>query len=205
MLTRDVVVAPVLAAVSAALLVHGAGSARAARRLALLRRPVPRTRGASWSASDAPDRPVDSQVPPALLADLLAGAVAAGALPTAALQAVVEALALDAGDPLTVVSARLALGADPSVAWAPLLDHDGWRPLAMTMRRAATSGTQSADALRALAADLREQRRSAATEAARAAAVRAVLPLGTCFLPAFVLLGIVPALVGLASSVLTAT
>jgi pilus assembly protein TadC len=196
------VVAPVLAAVTVALLVRGVGSARGARRLAHLRRRVRRTRGARRSQSDAPDRPVAAQVPPALLADLLAGAVAAGALPAAALQAVVEALVLDAGDPLAMVSARLALGADPSVAWAPLLAHDGWRPLAVTMRRAATAGTQSADALRALASDLRDQRRAAATEAARAASVRAVLPLGTCFLPAFVLLGIVPALVGLASSVL---
>jgi pilus assembly protein TadC len=35
---------------------------------------------------------------------------------------------------------------------------------------------------------------------ARSAGVKAVVPLGLCFLPAFVLLGIVPAIVGIAKT-----
>jgi hypothetical protein len=42
----------------------------------------------------------------------------------------------------------------------------------------------------------------AATEAARSAGVRAVAPLGLCFLPAFVLVGVVPTVVGLATAAL---
>jgi hypothetical protein len=38
--------------------------------------------------------------------------------------------------------------------------------------------------------------------AARAVAVRAAAPLGLCFLPAFVLLGVVPTVLGLARGVL---
>jgi pilus assembly protein TadC len=47
-------------------------------------------------------------------------------------------------------------------------------------------------ALRSHAAAARERRRAALQQAARAVGVRSVLPLTTCFLPAFLLLGIVP-------------
>jgi pilus assembly protein TadC len=70
------------------------------------------------------------------------------------------------------------------------------------MSRASTSGVHTAALLRAVATDVRGRRRAVATEAARRAGVRAVLPLGACFLPAFVLLGIVPTIAGLASSAL---
>jgi pilus assembly protein TadC len=70
--------------------------------------------------------------------------------------------------------------------------------------RSSTSGTHAVDLLGSLADEMRREQRLAATEAARRAGVRAVLPLGVCFLPAFVLLGIVPTLVGLAGSVLVA-
>lgn len=140
----------------------------------------------------------------ALLVDLLAAALSAGSSPSHALQAVVDALPADEVAPLRPVAATLWLGAEPSSAWAGLLDDDGLRPLAVAMTRSSTSGTHAADLLGSLADEMRRQHRLAATEAARRAGVRAVLPLGVCFLPAFVLLGVVPTLVGLAGSVLVA-
>ena len=69
-------------------------------------------------------------------------------------------------------------------------------------RRSARSGASLADAV----AELAEAERASAEDAAAAAAERAGVlisgPLGLCFLPAFVCLGIVPVVIGLAGNVL---
>jgi hypothetical protein len=68
--------------------------------------------------------------------------------------------------------------------------------------RALATGAPLADTVAALAADERERARWAAEAAARRAGVRAVGPLAVCFLPAFVLLGVVPVVAGVAGAVL---
>ncbi|MDP9399182.1 MAG: type II secretion protein F, partial [Actinomycetota bacterium] len=55
-----------------------------------------------------------------------------------------------------------------------------------------------------LATEQRAARRWTAEAAARRVAVCAVAPLGACFLPAFLLLGVVPVVVGAAELVLPA-
>jgi hypothetical protein len=50
--------------------------------------------------------------------------------------------------------------------------------------------------MRRLAADLRDQADLASQAYARTIEVRAAAPLGVCFLPAFVLLGVVPLVAG---------
>ena len=57
------------------------------------------------------------------------------------------------------------------------------------------SGTSVVEGLRHHAAAARETRRSELQVRARAVGVRSVLPLMTCFLPSFLLLGTVPAVV----------
>ena len=98
----------------------------------------------------------------------------------------------------------LALGAEPATAWSdsgPKGDRrlDALRRLA---RRSAASGTALAQGV----TDLADQSRLDAGDAARAAAERAAVliagPLGLCYLPAFLCLGIVPVVVGLAGQVL---
>jgi Flp pilus assembly protein TadB len=79
---------------------------------------------------------------------------------------------------------------------------DGWWRLERAVVRAAERGAPLADVLAALAADERDRARWAAEEAARRAGVRAVGPLAACFLPAFVLVGVVPIVVGVAGTVL---
>jgi len=95
----------------------------------------------------------------------------------------------------------LALGADPETAWQTD-DVDGsCAALARLARRSAVSGS----ALASGAAELAEQERQGVTQRAAAAAERAGVliagPLGLCFLPAFVCLGIVPVVAGLAGEI----
>jgi pilus assembly protein TadC len=137
-----------------------------------------------------------------MLLDLVGAAVAAGASNEGAVVAVADAMPSGTTGPLRSVAAALALGATATLAWAPVLDDPQLRPLAVALVRASTGGTRAAASLRAAAADLRDERRDLAAAAARRAGVRAVLPLGVCFLPAFVLLGILPTVVGLASAAL---
>jgi pilus assembly protein TadC len=98
----------------------------------------------------------------------------------------------------------LALGADPVTAWSNVGSPDDQRveALCRLARRSAVSGTALAQAV----SELADQSRSDAADAARAAAERASVliagPLGVCYLPAFVCLGIVPVVVGLAGDVL---
>jgi pilus assembly protein TadC len=101
----------------------------------------------------------------------------------------------------------LALGADPSVAWSISPDPTGSvdaqiDALLRLARRSASSGAALAGGL----ADVADQSRHDAAHLAAAAAERAGVliagPLGLCFLPAFVCLGIVPVVAGLATDVL---
>ena len=98
----------------------------------------------------------------------------------------------------------LALGADPAMAWSNSgLPHDKHTEALMRFaRRSATSGAALADGV----AELAEQSRREAADVAGAAAERASVliagPLGLCYLPAFVCLGIIPVVAGLAGDVL---
>ncbi|MCV7100621.1 type II secretion system F family protein, partial [Mycobacterium palustre] len=69
-------------------------------------------------------------------------------------------------------------------------------------RRSASSGAALARGITELADQSRHDAAHAATAAAERAGVLVAGPLGLCFLPAFVCLGIVPMVVGLARDVL---
>lgn len=126
--------------------------------------------------------------------DLLGACLCAGRPPADALPTVAGAIGGPLADDLRVVTVRLELGADPVAVWRELGTHAG--PLAAlgrTMARSLQTGAPMADGLRLLASDLRSRRRAAAEQQAHSVGVRAAAPLGLCFLPAFVLIGIVPA------------
>ena len=133
-------------------------------------------------------------------ADLLAVCLAAGIPLPAAMAAVADAVPGPLGDQLQRVAGMARLGADAGLAWqaAPA----ALEPLARTLRRSETSGARAAPALGALAADLRTSARAATDAAVQRAGVRVLAPLGLCFLPAFVCLGIVPLVIGIAGDVL---
>ncbi|RAY14960.1 type II secretion system F family protein [Actinomadura craniellae] len=134
--------------------------------------------------------------------DLLAACLRAGAPWGGAVEAVADAIGGPLGDELHAVAAQVRLGADPATAWSALTADPALAPLARAAARAVHSGTALAPALARLAHDQRRSAQQAATARARAAGVQAVAPLGLCFLPAFVFLGIVPAIAGIATTLL---
>lgn len=144
-----------------------------------------------------------------LALDLLSACLAGGAPLPAAVRAVADALPGPCGDRLRRVEAGLAVGSAPGDAWAALAEgEDPARPVAApavrALVRAGEGGAPVAAAVARLAAEARAEDRARAEQAARRAGVLAVAPLGACFLPAFVLLGVVPVVVGLAGPLLAA-
>lgn len=143
----------------------------------------------------------------ATLFDLLAACLRAGLPPAAAVRAVVPVAPLALGELLRQAADLLTLGADPATAWArPHADFAGIQPefdaLARLARRSARSGASLAAAVGELAAAHRARAEEAVTARAERAGVLIGGPLGLCFLPAFVCLGIVPVIIGLAGRVL---
>ncbi|KAB2351139.1 type II secretion system F family protein [Actinomadura rudentiformis] len=134
--------------------------------------------------------------------DLLAACLRGGSPWGEAVEAVGTTVGGPLGEELLSVVVQIRLGVDPAVAWLALAKEPALAPLARTAVRAASSGTALAPSLARLASDQRRVARTAAAARARAAGVRAVAPLGLCFLPAFMLLGVVPAIAGIASTIL---
>jgi Flp pilus assembly protein TadB len=135
--------------------------------------------------------------------DLLAGCLGAGASPQRALAEAADAVGGPLGLRLAGVAAHVRLGADPTLAWAELSDVPAIASLVRSITRSLNSGAAWRPTLERAARDLRARRRVAGDAAARAVAVKAVAPLGACFLPAFVLLGVVPTIWGIAGATFT--
>ncbi|MDO4900998.1 hypothetical protein [Actinomyces sp.] len=157
------------------------------------------------AAATAPE-----EVDEALVLDLAGAALAAGASVPGTLQALGQALE---DEELGIVGRALLLGADWEEAWRAGCEaedddderigsgsgrpagRDGERRharLEACLRPGWEDGASPAPLLTGTAASLRAGRQAADEEAAERLAVRLVLPLGTCFLPAFIILGIVP-------------
>jgi len=140
--------------------------------------------------------------------DVLAVCLAAGMSVSTAAAATAPSAPAQLARVLRRAADLLALGADPAVAWSIASDVPAGPVDAQTeallrlARRSASSGAALADGV----AELAEQSRGDAAHAAIAAAERAGVliagPLGLCFLPSFVCLGIVPVVAGLAGDVL---
>ncbi|MFI8090970.1 type II secretion system F family protein [Streptomyces sp. NPDC086080] len=137
-----------------------------------------------------------------LAADLLSACIAAGAGPVLAAQAVGEALDGPVGGALARGAAEVRLGGEPGAAWHGLAVLKGAMPLARLLERADVSGLPLATPMSRLAAGARAEWTRAATARARRAAVMVSAPVGLCFLPAFIAVGVVPVVIGLADGVL---
>ena len=135
-------------------------------------------------------------------ADLLAAALRSGAPPGQAAGVVGTAVAGPVGERLTRVGHALALGDSPARAWAHVADLPGGERMARAAIRSADSGSALARAMSRLADELRAARAAEADAAARRAGVLVVLPLGLCFLPAFLLAGVVPVVIAVLDGVL---
>ena len=117
-----------------------------------------------------------------LFVDLVAACLSAGVPTDDALMA--------AGAAVGAPSIRW--GAEPVRTWSSVQSIDGMGQLAGALVRSAESGAPLAELLPALAQDAREMRRARVEAKTRTAGVRLMAPLGLTFLPAFILLGVVP-------------
>jgi Flp pilus assembly protein TadB len=162
---------------------------------------VPVGVGLSWwvsrleSPSQAREREEISRDMP-LAADLVCACVLVGRPVDEALRLVSAALGGALGTRLDRVTARLSLGSDPLTEWRRLAADPQLGALARTMVRALESGAPVGGALSRLADDRRRERRTQTQLRARKVGVRAAGPLAACFLPAFMLIGIVPTIAG---------
>lgn len=151
-------------------------------------------------AKAAEERAAAAQLP--LTADLLAACLAAGSGPRDAALAVGDSLGGPLGERLQRAAAELRLGGEPAAAWARLAELPGATGLARCLERSHASGAPAMEPVSRLAAECRAGRARTATERARRAGVLVTGPLGVCFLPAFLLAGVVPVVIGLGKSLI---
>jgi pilus assembly protein TadC len=137
-----------------------------------------------------------------LVLDLLAVCLRAGMPLVGALESVAESLGGPFHGDLTRIAGLLRLGAAPATAWSTLADDADLGSVARAAGRSAESGSRLAGSFERLAAERRGAAVAAGEATARRAGVVAMAPLGLCFLPAFVCLGLVPIVLSLATEVL---
>ena len=99
------------------------------------------------------------------------------------------------------VAAATELGSEPATAWRPWVEHAVYGQLARALIVTGESGSAVAARLESVAKQLRIAGGYRATARAQRAGVALMAPLGLCFLPAFVCLGVVPVVVGIAGQV----
>jgi pilus assembly protein TadC len=181
--------------------------------IALLVGPGPsavRARAGMPSRAPRPRAPASAGPDPLAVAsslDVLAVCLEAGMAVSAAAAATAPSAPPKLGKVLRRAADLLALGADPAVAWSVSPDTAGppdahTDALLRLARRSASSGAALARGVAELADQSRQEAAHAATAASERAGVLIAGPLGLCFLPAFVCLGIVPVVAGLAGDVL---
>lgn len=134
------------------------------------------------------------------LVTLFAATLRSGAAPGDGVALVCAALPGAAAERLSGVAARLALGVDPVQVWESLAADAELAPLGRTLARSQATGAAVVPAVERLAGDLARRARADVEDRARAVGVKAALPLGLCLLPAFVLVGIVPLVAALLTS-----
>lgn len=128
--------------------------------------------------------------------DLLVAVMSAGRPPGPALSAVAAAMGGPVGEELSAIAARIELGADPVSVWRDVARDPVLGPLGRSFGRASHSGASVTTVLGRCVEDLRRRRHTEADRVARSVGVRTAAPLGLCFLPAFIIVGVVPTIVG---------
>lgn len=128
--------------------------------------------------------------------DLIALALRSGAPVDATLSAVAECSDPSVARALRSIVAARRWGIDPVAA---RVGGRSWAPLLRALALADHAGVPPAGSMRAVAEDLRRRRRHRVEVATARLRVLVVLPLGLCFLPAFVLTTVIPVVLALAA------
>ena len=152
----------------------------------------------------APRQEADDALAVAASLDVLAACLRSGMAVSSAAAGVAESAPAHMASLLGRAADLLALGADPATAWSsPVEQADKHIQAFMRMaRRSASSGAALAQGTEDLAVQLRGDAADAATAKSERASVLIAGPLGLCYLPAFLCLGILPVVAGLAGEVL---
>lgn len=172
---------------------------------------LPRARAATRATGDSGAtrwlrRGADTGNQPLELAgawELLAACLRAGMPVAVAARAVAEGLSAPAGPALRRTAELLALGADCAQAWQPALECPATARFARSARRSGRGGSALAGSVTRLAAELRADAAQQAEARAQRAGVLIAAPLGLCFLPAFLAIGVAPVLIGLATGLMS--
>lgn len=126
------------------------------------------------------------------LLELLAAAMEAGLPLRNAIRQIVAITEGPLTDDLTALMTNLDLGRSDADAWRSLRTHPVLDRVAVDLARSCESGTMVVSSLRHHAARARRTRRGALEARAKTVGVKSVPPLVACFVPAFLMLGIVP-------------
>ena len=124
--------------------------------------------------------------------NLLAALIGAGCTDQVAMRYLGISSPNPLGESFTEVARMLQLGAPAAVAWRRVATDDQLAALTGVMVRRSETGAPVVAELDRLADEARRDYFTKAQSAARAAAVKSVVPLAVCFLPSFFLLGVVP-------------
>jgi pilus assembly protein TadC len=135
-----------------------------------------------------------------LVLDLVAAGLMAGQPLDIALDGAAPTRLPVLGEQLRQVAAMLRLGATAAQSWALIEVEPRLQPIAQAAIRSAASGTRLAASFTELAVQLRADAHATGRARAQRAGSWVVAPLGLCFLPAFVCLGIVPVVIAIAMS-----
>ncbi|OQD34804.1 hypothetical protein B1R42_08695 [Trueperella pyogenes] len=155
------------------------------------------TRISKWSSPDGQEGTPAAKfaVDTAVVLDLAAAALGSGLSIPSTLKALDVATG---GQARTQTANLLLMGAKWDEAWEGAANER----LREALRAAWTDGAAPVPLVERSAQSLRLQRQRKAKEAAARLGAKLVMPLGLCFLPAFILLGIVPVVAGAASALL---
>ena len=154
------------------------------------------------AVADAVDAPPPDPLAVATTFDLLAACLRSGLPISTAAAAAAQSAPTSFGVALRKAADLLELGADAATAWDAVAQDPETEALARMARRSARAGSSMASAMTELAATQRTRAEDASAAAAERAGVLISGPLGLCFLPAFICLGIIPVVIGLAGNVM---
>ncbi|MHC6593876.1 type II secretion system F family protein [Arthrobacter sp. C152] len=176
-------------------------SGRDSPRTRLRRLQPPRPHGREPAGSPAAAAARTGLDDTAMMLELVAAMLDAGAGIGRSLALVAGSAAPQYRDALRPVVSALAIGADWETAWRSSAVR---LPAVLELRDAlgfaALTGAPSSAILYAQAARLRREKFRAAEKRAASLGVKLVVPLGLCSLPAFICLGVVPVLLALVPS-----
>ena len=159
--------------------------------------------GALWLVGRVPAEAVKQRAAMAkefpLVLNFLALVVESGAPVRVAARVVSQVADEPNAERLRAVLARCDVGFTDAEAWRTLIDDPVWGDVARELARCVDSGAAVGAVLRSASIQAAKQQAAEAVVRARKVGVSSTLPLVACFLPAFLLVGVVPIIGGLIS------